>query len=63
MSRETPERALAELAGQGFGVPPGPVRLHGYGDSEAMFRELLGLIRAGRKRAGSGLLSRWHGDG
>ena len=47
---------LAELAFLGVSLPPGPVRLEGYGDSAALSAELLELIRSGRKRAGTSLL-------
>ena len=40
----------------GVGVPPGNVRVDGYGDSEALSKELLALIRSGQKRAGTGLV-------
>ena len=43
--------------------PPGPVRVDGYGDSEALSEELLGLIRSGKKRAGTGLLWAYEADG
>lgn len=32
------------------------MRIDGYGDSEALSKELLGLIRGGQKRAGTGLV-------
>jgi uncharacterized protein YhfF len=51
-----PEEAVAHLAALGITLPPGPVRVDGYGDSEALSNELLDLIRSGRKRAGTGLL-------
>ena len=47
---------LAQLHALGVVLPPGPVRLDGYGDSEALSQALLSLIRSGRKRAGTGLL-------
>ena len=47
---------LAKLAERGIVLPPGPVRVDGYGDSEALSEALLGLIRSGHKRAGTGLL-------
>ena len=42
--------------------PPGPVRVDGYGDSEALSEELLALIRDGKKRAGTGLLWAYEAD-
>ena len=47
---------LSKLHALGVVLPPGPVRLDGYGDSEALSEELLELIRQGRKRAGTSLL-------
>lgn len=47
---------LSELHRLGVSLPAGPVRIEGYGDSEALSKELLSLIRSGRKRAGTGLL-------
>ena len=47
---------LAKLQALGITVPPGRVRLDGYGDSAALSEELLALIRQGRKRAGTGLV-------
>ena len=47
---------LAQLHALGVVLPAGPVRVDGYGDSEALSHELLSLIRSGRKRAGTGLL-------
>lgn len=47
---------LLKLRALGVVLPPGPVRLDGYGDSEALSEELLELIRQGRKRAGTSLL-------
>jgi uncharacterized protein YhfF len=45
--------ALREL---GYELPPGPVRADGYGDTPALSRELLDLIRYGDKRGGTSLL-------
>ena len=50
------DSVLAKLQAQGIHLPPGPTRLDGYGDSAALSEELLGLIRQGRKRAGTSLL-------
>lgn len=47
---------LAKLADAGIGVPPGRLRIDGYGDSQALSEQLLELIRFGSKRAGTGLL-------
>ena len=47
---------LSRLRVLGVELPPGPVRLDGYGDSEGLSKELLALIRQGRKRAGTTLL-------
>lgn len=47
---------VAELKEGGVVLPPGPVRVDAYGDSEALSEELLGLIRRGKNRAGTGLL-------
>jgi len=47
---------LRTLAGHGVVLPPGRVRVDGYGDSPALSRELLALIVSGRKRAGTSLL-------
>jgi uncharacterized protein YhfF len=47
---------VATLRALGVGLPPGPVRVDGYGDSPELSASLLALIRDGRKRAGTGLL-------
>ena len=47
---------IATLKEGGVVLPPGPVRVDAYGDSEALSEELLELIRSGQKRAGTGLL-------
>jgi uncharacterized protein YhfF len=47
---------LSKLRARGVAVPAGPVEVVGYGDSVAQSEELLALIRAGRKRAGTSLL-------
>lgn len=57
------ESVLEQLAARGVAVPTGRVRLDGYGDSEALSEELLALIRAGQKRAGTGLLWGMEADG
>ena len=53
---------IAQLAAQGITLPPGPVRVDGYGDSADLSIELLHLIRSGRKRAGTGLLWAYEHD-
>jgi uncharacterized protein YhfF len=50
------ELVLAKLAARGVTVPPGTVRIDGYGDSPALSEELLQLIAHGSKRAGTSLL-------
>jgi uncharacterized protein YhfF len=40
----------------GYELPPGPLRADGYGDTPALSRELLDLIRYGDKRGGTSLL-------
>lgn len=47
---------MAKLGALGVVLPPGPVRVDGYGDSEALSEALITLIRRGQKRAGTGLL-------
>jgi len=47
---------LARLRALGVELPPGPVRVDGYGDSPELSQSLLALIVEGRKRAGTGLL-------
>jgi uncharacterized protein YhfF len=54
---------LNQLASHGVALPPGRVRVDGYGDSPALSRELLALIISGRKRAGTGLLWAIEHDG
>ncbi len=48
--------ALAYLHALEIELPPGRVRVDGYGDSEALSDELRALIRRGKKRAGTGLI-------
>ena len=57
------ESLVATLSGLGIVVPPGPVRVDGYGDSEALSEALLALIVSGKKRAGTGLLWASEADG
>jgi uncharacterized protein YhfF len=57
------ESLVAKLSGLGISLPPGPVRVDGFGDSPALSEALLALIRDGRKRAGTGLLWAYEVDG
>ena len=57
------ETLIAQLAVHGVQLPPGPVRVDGYGDTAALSTELLDLIKSGRKRAGTGLLWAYEHDG
>lgn len=57
------ETLVAQLAGVGIALPQGPVRVDGYGDSAELSQELVGLIKSGRKRAGTGLLWAYEHDG
>jgi uncharacterized protein YhfF len=50
------QTVVAQLRALGVELPPGPVRVDGYGDTEALSDELLALIRSGKKRAGTGLI-------
>jgi uncharacterized protein YhfF len=47
---------VAQLEARGVVFPPGRVRVDRYGDSDALSIELIALIRAGNKRAGTGLV-------
>jgi uncharacterized protein YhfF/RimJ/RimL family protein N-acetyltransferase len=47
---------LARLRVLGVALPPGPVRVDGYGDSPELSQSLLALIVEGRKCAGTSLL-------
>lgn len=47
---------ITKLQAAGITVPPVRVRVGGYGDSPALSRELIELIRTGTKRAGTSLL-------
>lgn len=56
--------SLVETLGElGITLPPGRVRVDGYGDSPELSESLLRLIRSGRKRAGTGLLWAYEHDG
>jgi len=50
------ESVVAQLREKGIKLPPGNIQVDGYGDSEALSKGLLDLIRFGNKRAGTGLL-------
>lgn len=50
------EVVRAKLAAAGIAVPPGRLALDSFGDTPELSRELVALIRAGRKRAGTSLL-------
>ena len=54
---------LADLAARGIVLPAGRVFLDEFGDSPELSIELLGLIRAGGKRAGARLLWGHEHDG
>ena len=56
------ESLILELAARDIAPPHGPVRVDGYGDSADLSNELLGLIKSGRKRAGTGLLWAYEHD-
>ena len=56
LSKAASFRVLSKLRALGVELPPGPVRIDGYGDSAALSEALLALIRQGRKRAGTSLL-------
>jgi uncharacterized protein YhfF len=62
-SQPSVEAVVAKLEARGVTLPPGPVRLDAYGDSAALSKELLALIRAGQKRAGTSLLWAIEADG
>ena len=51
------------LSDSGITLPPGRVRVDGYGDSAELSESLLQLIRSGQKRAGTGLLWAYEHDG
>jgi uncharacterized protein YhfF len=57
------EEIGTQLAGLGIALPPGQVRVDGYGDSAELSMELLDLIKSGRKRARTGLLWAYEHDG
>jgi uncharacterized protein YhfF len=57
------DAVLQRLSALGLSLPPGRMRVDGYGDSPELSRELLALIVSGRKRAGTGLLWAIEHDG
>jgi len=63
MPLPTPEALVPQLQAAGIDVPPGRLRVDGFGDSPELSAELLMLIRSGRKRAGTGLLWAYEHDG
>lgn len=56
------ESLVSQLAAHGITLPHGPVRVDGYGDSAELSKELIDLIKSGRKRAGTGLLWAYEHD-
>lgn len=57
------DAVVAKVKELGIEIPPGPVRVDGYGDSESLSEELLELIRSGKKRAGTALLLAYEAEG
>lgn len=57
------DAVLQRLDALGVTLPPGRLRVDGYGDSPALSRALLALIVSGRKRAGTSLLWAIEHDG
>lgn len=56
--------AMVEILSElGITLPPGRVRVDGYGDSAELSESLLQLILSGQKRAGTGLLWAYEHDG
>jgi uncharacterized protein YhfF len=58
----SPESLVTQLSALGIALPPGPVRVDGYGDTAELSQALLALIVSGRKRAGTGLLWAYQHD-
>jgi uncharacterized protein YhfF len=54
---------LATLHARGIALPPGPVRVDGYGDSPELSAALLALIVEGPKRATASLLWGFEAEG
>mgnify|MGYP001157931385 CR=1 FL=1 len=50
------DEVLAMAAAHGIVLPPGNIRVGAFGDSAALSEQLLGLIRAGKKRGGASLV-------
>ncbi len=50
---------IGKLAERGIALPPGVVRVGGFGDSEALSDELIGLVRDGVKCGTSSLAWSW----
>ena len=59
----SPDVLAARLRERGFELPPGTVRVDGFGDNEALSRKLLAAIRGGRKRAGTSLVWAYEAEG
>ena len=57
------EQLVPKLRAAGFELPPGTVRVDGFGDSEEASRRLLDEIRSGRKRSGLALAWANEADG
>jgi len=57
------QRIIEMLKGKGVQLPAGNLRIGGFGDSEALSKELIALILAGTKRATCSLLWSWEFDG
>ncbi len=47
---------MTSIQSLGITLPPGKIRVDGYGDSKELSDTLIELIRSGQKRAGTGLL-------
>jgi uncharacterized protein YhfF len=58
----TIETLLAQLAAHGIELPQASFRVDGYGDTAELSKDLLDLIKSGRKRAGTGLLWAYERD-
>ena len=56
------ESLISQFSAHGIALPQGPIRVDGYGDSAELSKELLDLIKSGRKRAGTGLLWAYEHD-
>lgn len=58
----TVDEVARQLRAVGIELPPGNVKVDGYGDSPELSEALIELIRTGRKRAGTGLLWAYEHD-